>query len=137
MSNPLIAKKLDPLPDTVDPYTTKLNPSDEVRYQVWRAALPPDLRNDMDYDLRGAYSSGAKPTSREHFTDQYKKPNHITFSDQSMYSTPENMGGKWVETPGTDGGTFYATKANLIHHSPAELQQYFKTNEPKWKVQLP
>ena len=32
-----------------------------------------------------------------HGPDQYKYPNHITFSDDSMYSTPEHMGGHWTE----------------------------------------
>ena len=32
-----------------------------------------------------------------HGPDQYKYPNHMTFSDESMYSTPEHMGGHWTE----------------------------------------
>ena len=32
-----------------------------------------------------------------HGPDTYKYPNHMTFSDESMYSTPEHMGGHWTE----------------------------------------
>lgn len=32
-----------------------------------------------------------------HGPDIYKYPNHMTFSDESMYSTPEHMGGHWTE----------------------------------------
>ena len=32
-----------------------------------------------------------------HGPDTYKYPNHMTFSDESMYSIPEHMGGHWTE----------------------------------------
>ena len=32
-----------------------------------------------------------------HGPDKYKYPNHMTFSDESIYSTPEHMGGHWTE----------------------------------------
>ncbi len=31
----------------------------------------------------------------QHFPDTYKRPSHPTFSDESIYSTPENPGGSW------------------------------------------
>jgi len=34
---------------------------------------------------------------RFHGPDTYKYPNHMTFSNESMYSTPEHMGGTWTE----------------------------------------
>jgi hypothetical protein len=119
-----------------DPYTTPIKPDDQVRYQLWRAQLPKNLQNDEDYDLQGAYMDGLKPTANEHFNDKYKKPNHITFSDQSMYSTPDNPGGSWVGDDET-GGTFWASPANLQYHSIPEMQQYFNENEPKWNVVFP
>lgn len=36
----------------------------------------------------------------KHFPDTYKRPNHPTFSDESIYSIPENPGGHW------DGETY-------------------------------
>jgi hypothetical protein len=32
-----------------------------------------------------------------HGPDTYKYPNHMTFSNESMYSTPQHMGGTWTE----------------------------------------
>jgi hypothetical protein len=118
-----------------DPYTTRLNETEEMRYQIWRAMLPQPLQYDGDYDLRGAYKDGLKPTDSDHFNDKYKKPNHVTFSDQSMYSTPENPGGTWA---GDDnGGVFWASPANLKNNSMDGLQEYFTKREPKWKVVAP
>lgn len=118
------------------PYTTQLNPADEARYQVWRAMLPQQLQYEGDYDLRGAYSDGLKPSDNAHFNDKYKKPNHPTFSDQSMYSTPQNPGGSWIGTDST-GYTFNASPANLVHQTPDDLLNYFQANEPDSKVVLP
>jgi hypothetical protein len=119
-----------------DPYTTALNPADELRYQVWRSMLPKALQYDGDYDLRGAYQDGLKPSDNAHFNDKYKKPNHPTFSDESMYSTPENPGGTWAGDDNA-GWTFNATPANLAHHTPDALLNYFQAYEPGSKVVLP
>jgi len=43
-----------------------------------------------------------------HFPDTYKYPNHPTFSNESIYSTPEKPGGKW------DGET-YIKKGKFIY----------------------
>jgi hypothetical protein len=48
--------------------------------------------------LRGAYKAGLKPDPTSgHWPDTFKKPNHPTFSDQSMYATGENKAkaGRW------------------------------------------
>lgn len=49
--------------------------------------------DEKDYDLRGAWLSGARPGPNGHFTDQFKKPNHPTFSEESQYSIPVAQGG--------------------------------------------
>jgi hypothetical protein len=93
------------------------------------------LAND-DYDYIRFY--GDRPifeswendtTPNKHFTDKYKKPNHITFSEESVYSTPDNKGGKW-----------YKDANGKIHFRPSEQQKqmrsyevykrYFDQNEP-------
>lgn len=107
---------------------TELSPEEEKSFSAWRKTLPKDLQNDSDYDLRGAFKDGLKADKREHFNDKYKLPNHMTFSDQSMYSSPENTGGSWREAP--DGSfQFWASPANLLHHSPQELIKYFDKYE--------
>lgn len=75
-------------------YETKLSPEAEVQFQEWKAQNAPK-DSGQDYDLRGAFASGitADP-STGHWPDAWKKPNHPTFSDQSIYAkyAPEKAG---------------------------------------------
>lgn len=70
----------------VDPYETKLTPEEERAFQVWKARYAPHDSGD-DYDLRGAFKAGLRPDPKTgHWPDTFKKPNHPTFSDQSIYA---------------------------------------------------
>lgn len=110
-------------------YTTPLNTQQEATYQQWRQRLPGDLQNDEDYDLRGAYQANARAAANGHMTDQFKKPNHMTFSDGSQYSTPQTPGGRWIED-GKGGWVFWASPTNLQYHSLPQLADYFAQYEP-------
>ena len=119
-----------------DPYTTELTPKEEALFSVWRKTLPTNLQNDTDYDLRGAFKDGLTPDDRNHFNDKYKKPNHITFSDQSMYHSGDTPGGQWKDRP--DGGSdFYPSAHNIQNTSPQTLLRYFSENEPTSSVVFP
>jgi hypothetical protein len=56
--------------------------------------------DDFAYDYYSYFknndhiNAGGNPD--EHYIDDYKKPWHPVFSDQSLYSTPENPGGRWI-----------------------------------------
>ena len=81
-----------------------------------------------DYDMEGALAAGVKPDKYGHMPDTYKLPNHMTFSEGSIYSTPEHLGGKWL--PGNDGSwTFWPTQFNMSQHSLPEMQSYFSRVE--------
>ncbi len=60
-------------------YTTDYN------FPAWQLADP----------IRASYH--VVNPKRFHGPDTYKYPNHMTFSNESMYSTPEHMGGTWTE----------------------------------------
>jgi len=98
-----------------------------------------DIRQDMrDYDVQGlfmALHSGGKGLQDEktgHSTDKFKKPNHITFSNQSIYSGKNGYeGGKWGEKDFTPG------KTNLQFYQPNDLFMYFRQREPNVKLNLP
>ena len=84
-----------------DDYNTDLG-ADEPNFQKWKAQVAPN-DTGADYDLRGAYKAGAgKDPTSGHMTDQFKKPNHPTFSDQSQYATGANRdrAGTWVGPEG-------------------------------------
>lgn len=69
------------------PFDTPLRPLDEIGFQQWKQRMAPSDSGE-DYDFRGAYHAGLKPDpTTAHWPDTFKKPNHPTFSDQSIYSS--------------------------------------------------
>jgi len=122
----------------VNNFNTKLTPSDEKAFQkdVAKAKRQSDL---VDYDLRGYWKElKAKGKSlasvKGHFPDKYKKPNHPTFSEDSIYHGKQGLsggkwtqrGGKWVFTPG----------ARLSEAQANRLKAYFKKFEPNAELNL-
>lgn len=91
--------------------------------------------SDPDYDYANAAAAGVKPDARNHLPDTYKLPNHITFSDDSIYAGDDGGAGQWRRvgsvwhfTPGT---------TNLRYHSMDELRDYFKKYEPESVLEEP
>lgn len=77
-------------------YETKLSGDDEKRFQVWKQQYAPK-DSGFDYDLRGAFKAGLTPDPKTgHWPDTFKKPNHPTFSVESIYAKqrPE-LAGRW------------------------------------------
>lgn len=110
-------------------YDTPLAPQQQGPYQQWRSSLPGDLQNNQDYDLQGAYLAAMQANGRAHMGDRFKKPNHMTFSDESQYSTPQTQGGHWSE--GANGTfAFWASPWNMQQHSWPELTRYMQEAEP-------
>ncbi len=70
------------------PFDTTLSPDDERKFQQWKSVNVNPQDSGEDYDFRGAFKAGIvmDPTS-QHWPDTYKKPNHETFSDESIYSS--------------------------------------------------
>lgn len=115
-------------------FNTQLSPEQEQSFQNW--AQQNNRLNDLyDYDLRGFYKAGEEFGDNGHGVDIYKKPNHPTFSDQSMYSgTPapwggNYVGGTWEETP---KGVSYTPSYEMLTqtHPLGFLQDYMAKYEP-------
>ncbi len=66
-------------------YETTLTAGAEESFGKNRKRLYGDDTGE-DYDLRGAYAAGQTRDGRGHMTDQFKKPNHPTFSNESQYA---------------------------------------------------
>jgi hypothetical protein len=49
----------------------------------------------QSYDYYSFYKNNGKGSIENHFPDTFKRPSHPTFSNESIYSTPENPGGSW------------------------------------------
>lgn len=129
-------------------YQTKLTPQQQPAYQAYIAKLArlqgrPTagvMRDDYDYDLQGAFLSNLQPDARGHLSDQFKKPNHPTFSTGSQYHGVDgNEGGVWSQPQGPQGPwTFTAGQTNVDSMGgQAGLQRYFDERERGNTVIMP
>jgi hypothetical protein len=81
----------------------------------WRPGIEEDINAvEPTYDYEGFFNdnpdyawSMLNGDTEAHFTDKFKKPNHPTFSDESIYSTPETPGGHWHENYAGSGKWVY------------------------------
>ncbi len=78
-------------------YDTPLTSSEEMHYQSWKHRYAPK-DSGFDYDLRGAFKAGLQPDEKTgHWPDTYKKPNHPTFSVESIYAKDRpDLAGRWT-----------------------------------------
>ncbi len=84
-----LAQQIAANPNNQQPaqFETALNPQEEAQFQQWKLKNAPN-DSGVDYDLRGAFKAGLSPATNGHWPDTFKKPNHPTFSAESIYATP-------------------------------------------------
>lgn len=106
----------------ISDYETELSPSDEQQFQKWKLQYAPNDSGE-DYDLRGAFKAGLKPSSNGHWPDTYKKPNHPTFSNESIYAKDApSKAGHWI------GETYVSpNKADVLSAVRQKYPQYTDT----------
>lgn len=122
--------------DFTDKYNTQLTPDEENQFQGW-AKTNPRLSNSYDYDARGFWKAGAGQSENGHGSDQFKKPNHPTFSDQSQYNGVDGFqGGSWNLNK-DNSYSFIPSPSNLQMHDPNDLKNYFKQVEPGNQLLIP
>ena len=111
-------------------FNTSLTPDEEGRYQEW---LKTEGRKDdvYDYDTRGFWkemsNGGLGVASNGHLSDKYKKPNHPTYSNESIYKLDGYTPGYWSKN----------SNGSFVFHAPSDMEQakkdwlvqYFKENE--------
>ena len=67
-------------------YDTPVPPAEVQAYLRWKQQNAPRDSGE-DYDLQGAYRAQlVRRTMDQHLPDTFKKPNHPTFSNESMYA---------------------------------------------------
>lgn len=116
--------------DFTEKYNTPLTPVEQGLYKQWLSKLPQEQQNSYDYDMQGAWLSGAGRAGNGHLPDTFKKPNHPTFSDQSQYSGQDGyVGGHWADL-GNGKYSYAASPTNTQFHAPDALGDYFKRVEP-------
>lgn len=103
-----------------DKFNTKLSPAEEVKFQSWISDQSKkdgkDRSRDLaDYDMRGFWKdNNAKQAENGHFPDTYKKPNHPTFSKESIYNGAKLPNGEIAK-----GGTWQGD--NFISSASSDL----------------
>jgi len=104
-------------------FDTPLTPQEENRFAVWKANYAPK-DSGADYDLRGAFKAGLTPDPQTgHWPDTFKKPNHPTFSDQSIYASaaPEKAG-HWEGDKYIPAGQVPQMTAEKPYEAPPEFK---------------
>lgn len=92
-------------------------------FEEWKSQH--GFQEDPTYDLRGAYDAGLQPDERGHLSDQFKTPQHPTFSTGSVYHGKDgNVGGEWRKQ-GNGKWLFKTSKTNEQNMSPDQLKQYW------------
>jgi len=119
-----------------DAYNTPLTDDEQAHYDIWYPiAVDSKLINPMDhgvYDISGFWKSGEwkSKDSRGHGTDTFKKPNHITFSNESKWSSQQGgspfEGGTWDRE-----GSFIPGRHNF--YSNEEINFEFDREREYWK----
>ena len=115
-------------------FDTPLSPDQQAGFMAWKAKNAPN-DTGRDYDLQGAYQASLRPDGRGHMDDEFKKPNHPTFSAGSKYKTDEEPGGVWATRNGHD--IFIPTGHNLSNMSLDKMTDYFRDVEPNGQIQAP
>lgn len=94
--------------------------------------VPYPTNENPDYDLSGYVSKYGIPdqSKGQHLTDEFKLPEHPTFSTFSRYSQPDMQGGTW-QSGGNDRWLFSPSQFNNQMKSPSQFTDYFKQNERK------
>jgi len=96
-----------------DTFDSPIEPEREAAFQAWKAKYAPK-DSGVDYDLRGAFLAGLTPDPKTgHWADYFKKPNHPTFSVESIYARERpDLAGRW------EGETFIPPKMGPEPKSP-------------------
>lgn len=110
--------------DPAQPFDTALSPEEERQFKKWKSKFSPK-DSGADYDFRGAFKAGISPDPETgHWPDTFKKANHPTFSNESIYASARpDLAGHW------DGAKFIAPNQSPPQFDPAQPFEALPTEE--------
>ncbi|MCA0188181.1 MAG: hypothetical protein LCH90_19750 [Proteobacteria bacterium] len=124
-------------------YNSRLTPEEDEQFGAWAKQNGRD-QDDYDYDIRGAWkelqSGQMQEADNGHLGDKYKKPNHPTFSNQSIYHGTESpMGGRYEGGEWSEAGDEFRPSKQMLYqtHGAEWLKRYMQDREPNVKLVLP
>jgi hypothetical protein len=128
--------EVDPELKYINQYNTGLTPDEFKKFYSWAknkyGSHDNILREMGAYDIQGAWklqNSGKSivDPNTGHGPDTFKKPNHITFSNQSQYHNEQMPGGSWFQQD--NKWKFKPSQTIMQHYTKPQLQEYFNKNE--------
>ena len=95
-----------------DKYNTELDEDQMMLYNLFKKEF--DIKDDSedDMDIKGIFASGNYKELEGFSDEEYRKPNHPLFTNKSLYSNLETMGGKYNRD-----GHFEPSKTNMQYNS--------------------
>ena len=111
--------------DMTNEYNTPLSQNEQPLFKKWAGEK---IKDKYDYDLQGFWLADRKFGSDGHGTDEFKKPNHPTFSNESKYSNEKTPGGVWDQN---DEGTYRFTPSEFNNNmmSKEDRRDYWQYAE--------
>lgn len=91
--------------------------------------------DNADYDMVGFNLSNGSKGSNGHYTDEFKLPNHTTFSNESKYSGGLFEGGKWMKAGSKD--VFHPSLFNYMLNTPIQLSSHLANEGSKLYGKIP
>lgn len=89
--------------------------------------------NTLDYDYERAIKEGMTPDERGHWDNKYKRPSHITYGEDSIYSNPLQQGGQWKQLekplPTGEEWSFEPSLYQKLRIPKEQYQNYFNQVE--------
>ncbi len=121
----------------MDDINTYLAYREHLNNLVRMAMDPSPLPPVGSYDIYGYTQKYGRPDQSrgQHLTDEFKLPQHITFSNESIYSNPSQQGGTWKKEG--DKWHFYASPYNVKMIGADNLINYFNNVERDSILHLP
>lgn len=95
--------------------------------------IPSGTTANPDYDFAGYVKKYGIPdqSKGQNLTSEFKLPTHITFSNESKYSSTAMQGGSWAGSEKTKQWQFTPSEFNLSQHSVQEYKDYFENAQYK------
>ena len=131
-------------------FNTPLTQEMEQQFQYWVGDLSRRMGRNVamdlyNYDMRGfwlAQKTGNASIDPEtlHFPDTFKKPNHPTFSAESIYNgTPSPYGKKFQGGIWDPKGKWFMPSKEMLGltHPKPYMERYFKEREKGIELRFP
>jgi hypothetical protein len=116
--------------DMTGKYNTGLSEDDQKLYNIFEQSFGVTEEDKKDYDVQGLFASGDYKDPSAWESDKFKKPNHPTFSVESIYNEIDgNQGGEY-----TSDGEFEPGSANMKYNRVDDLINHLSTSGMRLKL---